>query len=353
MSSVDTHKGVSRTPLISVCVPTYNYGRFLRDCIESVQAQTLSDWELFICDDCSTDDTAEIVLDYAKTDKRIRYLKNEQRLGMNANIKKVADSGAGKYLKILCSDDWLAPTCLEMFCSLMDEHQNVVLATSAEVLSDEAGEPLQVQFLFGEPISVIPGEKMLDRMAGGEGFGGNSSFFIRTSVYREVEGYDHRCHYAADYDLAARLCRKGDYLHTDEPLFYGRVQPESSSSRDPKVLVNVVDSFEIPDRIFQPRRFGNTEWRRYQRLTANLTAKYLVNVFLQKVRGHDTYARELRLLLVKHGNWIVGIPWLSVHVPLRLYRALTGRNKPTSLKPPDNVGTPSALRRLKSQAEIS
>jgi glycosyltransferase involved in cell wall biosynthesis len=343
---------MTENPLISVCVPSYNYGRFLRDCLESVQAQTFKDWELIVCDDCSTDDTEEIVQGYAAADSRIRYFKNEQRLGMNANIKKVADLGRGQYLKILCSDDWLAPNCLEVFRTLMDQNQSAALATSAEVLSSEAGKPLQVQFLFGHSVLLIPGEKMLDRMARGEGFGGNSSFFIRASAYRQVGGYDQRCLYAADYDLAARLCRVGNYLHTDEPLFYGRVQPESSSSQDPKKLVDVIDFFELPERIFQPRRFGNAEWRRYQRLTASLTARYLLNCLLQDLRGDHSYARNLRRLLWKHGNFAFGIPWLAGHIPMRLYRLISGRRFPDSLKPPRNAGTPSAIRRYKSQAEI-
>jgi glycosyltransferase involved in cell wall biosynthesis len=343
---------VTEEPLISVCVPSYNYGRFLRDCIESVQAQTLTDWELIVCDDCSTDATEEIVRHYARDDARIRYFKNKQRLGMNGNIKRVAELGRGRYLKILCADDWLTPNCLAVFARLLDEHQQAVLATSAEFLSNEAGEPLKVQFLFGQPVVVVRGEQMLDRMAGGEGFGGNSSFFMRASAYRQVGGYDQHRPYAADYDLAARLCRIGDYVHTDEPLFYGRLQPESSSSQDTKNLVDVVDFFEIPARIFQPRHFCNTEWRRYQRLTASRTAQYLVNWLLQHLRGNHAYARKLRGLLWKHGNFAFGIPWLAGHIPMRLYRLISGRRFPDSLKPPRNAGTPSAIRRYNSQAEI-
>src|SRR5438045_4978983 len=86
-----------RHPLVSVCVPTYNYARFLPDCIESVLAQTLTGWELIICDDCSTDDSAEVVRRYADRDPRIRYVRNETRLGMNGNIKHATDLGRGRY----------------------------------------------------------------------------------------------------------------------------------------------------------------------------------------------------------------------------------------------------------------
>src|SRR5687767_13548360 len=135
---------MSETPAISVCVPTYNYGRFLDDCIRSVQAQTFKNWELVICDDCSTDDTAGIVERYAKSDPRIRYLKNKQRLGMNGNIKNAAEFGRGKYLKMLCADDWLAPNCLEVFFGLMEQHPDATIATSAEISSSENGTSLRI-----------------------------------------------------------------------------------------------------------------------------------------------------------------------------------------------------------------
>lgn len=63
-------------PTVSVCVPTYNYGRFLTDCIESVLQQDFADFELVITDDNSTDGTAELVARFAAADARVRYIKN-------------------------------------------------------------------------------------------------------------------------------------------------------------------------------------------------------------------------------------------------------------------------------------
>src|SRR5205085_1269065 len=196
-----------------------------------------------ITDDCSDDSTAELVRHYAESDRRIRYFVNERRLGMHGNLQRAAESGRGRYLKILCADDWLAPRCLEVLFRLMEEHPNVVLGTCAEIHTDEAGRALRQQFFFGKPLSIISGPVMLDRMVWGQGFGGNSSFFIRASAFREIGGFDLDLLYAGDWDLGARLCRAGDYLHTDEPLFYGRTQPVSSSSVNPKKLWDVIDYF--------------------------------------------------------------------------------------------------------------
>jgi glycosyltransferase involved in cell wall biosynthesis len=332
--------GVVTKPIVSVCVPTYNYARFLPDCIESILQQSISEWELIICDDCSTDGTHELLSQYAARDRRIRYIRNDCRLGMSPNLKNAADRAEAPYLKVLCADDWVTDRHLETMLSLMERHPHVVLGTCAEIHTDSEGRPLAVQFLMGQPLSVITGTKMLNRMARGHGFGGNSSFTIRTSAYRALGGYDPTIAYGVDYELAARLCRVGDYLHTDQPLFYGRSHGDSSSSVNPKKLLNIIDDYKIPNAIFQPRRFGNQEWRRYQRVISYVTARTILNVILEYARGHRSQARQLWQVARQHGNLALGLPYLALHAPWRICMYLRGRNGPVSKSPEAWMGRP-------------
>lgn len=313
---------MKENPLVSVCVPTYNYARFLPDCIESVLGQTFTDWELVICDDCSLDETSEVVHRYARKDSRIRYVKNSQRRGMNPNLKWAADLGRGRYLKILCSDDWMAPRCLEVMYKLMEKHESASVATCAEIHTDTSGAPLRVQYLFGEHLSIICGESMLDRIIRRGGFGGNSSLFLRASAYHSIGGYNPARYYAADFDLQARLCTVGHFLHTDEALFYGRRHPDSSSANDPKKLLDVKDWFKIGDAIFRPRRFGNRCWRRYHAWSGHLTARYLLNYLLEHYRGHHRYAAALWEILAARGDFAFGLPFLPFISLIRLYNRL-------------------------------
>jgi glycosyltransferase involved in cell wall biosynthesis len=309
-----------------VCVPTYNYARFLPDCIASVQQQTLPDWELVICDDQSTDATESIIASYAVGDSRIRYIRHAKRLGMNPNLKFAADQGRGKYLKILCADDWLAPRCLEVMIRLMEQHPGVALGTCAEIHTDAAGNPQFVQFLFGKPVSILSGEKMLDRMAAGSRFGGNSSFMIRADAYREVGGYCASMRYCGDFELAARLCRVGDYLHTDEPLFYGRDHESSSSSNDPDKLLDAMDFLELPGKLCVPRPFMSREWFRYERFSGHIAARYFTLAIVEWLRGRRGYGRRLLSLLRQQGNFAAGLVCLPFHLIYRLYAWTVGRN---------------------------
>jgi len=76
---------VSAAPKVSVCLDSYNYGRFLPEAIESVLAQEFDDFELIISDDCSTDNSLEIAQKYASQDRRVKILRNAANLGMVRN----------------------------------------------------------------------------------------------------------------------------------------------------------------------------------------------------------------------------------------------------------------------------
>ena len=183
---------------------------------------------------------------------------------------------------------------------------------------------------------------MLERMARMQGFGGNSSFFIRQSAYQEVGGYDPAVLYAGDWELGGRLCRLGDYLHTDDPLFYGRTHPTSSSSNDPKKLFDVVDHFVVPEKTFQPREFPNREWRRYRSANMRVTARSLISALIQSLRGNCDYAFSLLRLVGKHGNVPIALLHIPIHVLFRLYNYVTAKPSYGEWLPPEpGMGTPS------------
>jgi len=122
--------------MISVCIPTYNYGNFIGDAIDSVLAQTMSDYEIVIVDNCSTDNTAEIVAGYARGDNRIRYFCNETNVGPRENLNRCLQHATGEYVKILCADDLLEPDCLARMLRLMEENPSVSLVSCGRILVD-------------------------------------------------------------------------------------------------------------------------------------------------------------------------------------------------------------------------
>ena len=90
--------------LVSIIMPSYNTGRFIKETIESVLAQSYPAWELIIVDDCSTDDTDDVVSQYL-ADKRIRYIKNDTNSGAAVSRNRALREAKGKWIAFLDSDD--------------------------------------------------------------------------------------------------------------------------------------------------------------------------------------------------------------------------------------------------------
>ncbi len=108
-------------PLISIITPNYNCEKFIALTIESVLAQTYTNWEMIIQDDCSTDKSYEIALKYAKIDARIKVFKNARNSGAAVTRNNAIEISKGKYLAFLDSDDIWFPEKLEKQLKFMQK----------------------------------------------------------------------------------------------------------------------------------------------------------------------------------------------------------------------------------------
>ena len=106
--------------LVSIIMPSYNTGGYIKNSIESVLAQTYENWELIIVDDCSTDDTDSIVGQFS--DKRIRYLKNEKNSGAAISRNYALREAKGRWIAFLDSDDLWLPEKLEKQIAFMENN---------------------------------------------------------------------------------------------------------------------------------------------------------------------------------------------------------------------------------------
>jgi len=128
----------SELPAVSICIPTYNNAHFISDAIESALAQTFTDFECIVIDNCSTDNTQKVVAEYLERDKRIKYISNETNVGMGENFNRCLKYASGEYVKFLCADDLLKPLCLENLVRMIKENPSVVLASCARQLTDSS-----------------------------------------------------------------------------------------------------------------------------------------------------------------------------------------------------------------------
>ncbi len=126
-----------RSPLVSVIMPAYNAAAFLEEAIASVQAQTVTDWELLVIDDCSTDATREIVRKAAAADSRVHLLMNEKNMGAAGSRNRGLDVFQGQYVALLDSDDYWYPRMLEKMLARAEGTKADIIYCAYELVDEE------------------------------------------------------------------------------------------------------------------------------------------------------------------------------------------------------------------------
>lgn len=103
------------TGLISICIPTYNGEKYLRQCLQSCLDQSYTDFEVIICDDCSTDQTIGIITEFSAKFPQIKLFRNTTNLGLVGNWNNCIKNANGEWIKFVFQDDFISSDCLETF----------------------------------------------------------------------------------------------------------------------------------------------------------------------------------------------------------------------------------------------
>lgn len=132
--------------MISVAMATYNGAKYIREQIDSILNQTIQDIELVICDDCSSDDTIEILEAYANRDTRVIVYSNSHNLGFKKNFENVISKCRGKFIALADQDDIWYPNHLELLMNAMDDSCQLVCGKPEFV--DENNCTIPVEFNY-------------------------------------------------------------------------------------------------------------------------------------------------------------------------------------------------------------
>lgn len=231
------------SPKVSVCIPTYNNGHFISDAIDSILAQTFSDLDLIVIDNCSSDDTKFILEEYINRDDRVRYLCNKSNLGFAKNLNRCLDYSSGKYVKIVCSDDILEPNCLEEMVKVLDNHPEVSLVASARKLVDEHLNPVGL-LSFANHFGILKGQPTIKKcLVKGNLIGEPTAVLFRK---KDVDrGFNLKYRQVIDLEMWFYLLEKGDFAFIPEALCMFRQHPEQETLKNLKSVVHVDDVFAL------------------------------------------------------------------------------------------------------------
>ena len=210
----------AKNPLVSIGMPVYNGASFIAAAIESVLVQTLSNLELVICDNTSTDNTEIICRRYAANDIRVRYYRNDTNLGAHPNYNKTFELSSGKYFKWAPHDDVIDPFYLEKCVEALEKEPDATICQSYLRYLDDDGN------VIGDYDSNLVGS---DLPSASNRF---SSLILRRHPSYEIMGVFRRAalegslllesFHGADRALLAEIALRGRFLQIREPLMYVR-----------------------------------------------------------------------------------------------------------------------------------
>jgi len=236
--------------LISVIMPAYNAEKFIAESIESVLAQTYTNWELIIVDDGSTDKTGNIARQYTSKDIRIKYIYQENKKQCAARNNGIEQSN-GKLIAFLDSDDIWVSEKLEVQLKCMIENETSLVFSAGFVFADHIAHPHRIYSTISGTIGGDEAFKYLLK----QNFIPLPSVLVKKSVLNEVGGFDASpdIQNVEDYHLWLNLLLKGNSMYgMQEKLFFYRQHSMQETANDPYVserVLTMLDShLEAPDR---------------------------------------------------------------------------------------------------------
>lgn len=223
---------------ITIGLPVFNGEKFLRETLDSLLAQTYSDFELLISDNGSTDGTKQMCEEYAAKDRRVKYYREDVNRGATWNYNRLVGLAHGEYFKWAAHDDLCAPTFLEKCIAVLDRDSTVVLCHTLDVDIDEQGHEVDARRYSHIPSHErgnSPKPYLRFRRLVRDDYDCEQIFgLIRTDVLRKTKLF--LSYTDSDRTLLAEIGLYGRLFEIQEGLFFHRQHQDSSCKANPITL---------------------------------------------------------------------------------------------------------------------
>jgi len=217
--------------LVSIIMPVYNASRFLEESIQSVLAQTYTNFELIIINDGSKDGSFEIIQKYQKQDKRILIIDNKKNLGVVKCLNIGLRKSSGDYIARIDADDIWFPEKLMKQISFLRNNPNISLLGSSVIPINKSGEE-KGKKIFNDQV-FLEGEKLKEYLFKRNPFC-HSSIIFPASIINEIGAYDENFINSEDYEFWFRILSKKEGTIKEEKFVKYRIYPEMISLKKRK-----------------------------------------------------------------------------------------------------------------------
>ncbi|MGE5516141.1 MAG: glycosyltransferase family 2 protein [Bacteroidota bacterium] len=249
----------AKVPPLCVGLPVHNGGTYLAEALDSLLGQSLGDFQVIVSDNCSTDATPDICLDFARRDRRLVYTRTTANIGAGPNFNRAFSFCSAPLFKWMAHDDMLAPDALARLVQALEHRPDAVLAHSRLMLIDDAGRPLQAardgrlieqhgrRFHRLEPPHLAEGARPSHRF--GEALRRMNWCTAIFGVIRAealARTHLHGSYYEADRVLLAELALLGRFVQLDEPVMIKRCHAAVSVLKPYREQARMIDPAVIP-----------------------------------------------------------------------------------------------------------
>lgn len=314
---------------VDVIVPCYNYGRYLRECVESVLSQEGVSVRVLIIDDCSSDESTEVGRELAAEDARVEFRRHEVNRGHIATYNEGIAWLTADYCLLLSADDVLIPGALARAAGVFIAHPDVVL-THGKVIRTAKPNLQSDRHAITNSVTIRSGTEFV-RVQCVSGMNGveTPTAVGRTVIQKRLQGYRRELPHSADMEMWLRYAAHGSIacLHSHQAYYRQHGNNMSvgyAGVKDLRHLWLAFDSFfEHHQQLFACR-----EWRR---LAANGIAWQAFgeayHAFLagdqQLCRAYVKFAREISPTTLLHPQWF--LLWCKRQLGPRLWKHLMRR----------------------------
>lgn len=262
------------TPEVSICLTTFNRADKLRVTIDSILSQSFQNFELIISDNCSTDDTEAICLEYCNSDSRVIFNRNPSNLGMPGNLNAAINLARGHYIANIHDGDVYKSNLISDWKFALDKYPSAGFVFNAYSERMQNGEWRIYKESYDE---LIPGRELGKRLLSRWDSCVHGTVMARRNIYTELDGFDPAYGYLSDVDMWLRIALKHDVAYINSALI--ELMPKDLS-----------------------RFYGFIDWQ----VTFWLLAIHAVNLRRYRnslpdfvLRKSRTFKRDMRLLIMR------------------------------------------------------
>jgi glycosyltransferase involved in cell wall biosynthesis len=236
---------INNNPLVSICIPTYNGGKFIREALMSALEQTYKNIEIIISDDKSDDDTLDVIKTVLKDTSIPYYIYNHEPEGIGENWNYCVRKSNGEYIKFLFQDDILAKDCIKKMLKLCLSHTNVgMVYCKREIIYDirnpehlywiqynktlhKSWFELNIEEGILEGLTYLKNRNLMNGAL--NKIGEPTAVLLKKECFDKVGYFNTELKQALDFEYWYRLMKFYNIGFIDEELVFFRLHPDQAT----------------------------------------------------------------------------------------------------------------------------